>query len=170
MKVIVIGILALAVLGGGGFGAYSYFMQQAQAATLAGEGGVDDAAKAAAAGEAEHKKVVANDPEHPLPVVELTPMIVPVIDREGISQTVSFIVSVQAVNELAADKVKYNEPRLKNAYLQEVYGILNRYAALKGGVLAVDTIKEHLNKASEKVLGENVVNDVVLEVVQQHPV
>lgn len=166
MKIIVICIMALAILGGGGFGAYSYFMQSAKAATADGAAVQTADAQPAESG---HKKIV-EDPKNPLPVVELSPMTIPVIDRDGVSQVVSMIVSVQAVDGPAADKVKYNEPRLKNAYLQEMYGILNRYAALKGGVLAIDTLKEHLNKASEKVLGQDIVNDVVLEVVQQHPV
>ncbi|MCD8496843.1 MAG: hypothetical protein LRZ85_01400 [Alphaproteobacteria bacterium] len=37
MKAIILGAAVLAVIGGGGFGAYSYFMKTAEAAPLAGE-------------------------------------------------------------------------------------------------------------------------------------
>lgn len=163
MKTIILGVLALVILGGGGFGVYSYFMKPAEASpAAAGE-------EHAAAAEAGHKKP-AHDPAHPLPVVELGRMMVPVIDREGISQVVSLVVSLEAFDQPSADKIKYNEPRLKNAYIQEMYGILNRHAALKGGVLQISTLQERLDKVSEKVLGANVAHGVVLQVVQQEPV
>ncbi|MCD8494052.1 MAG: hypothetical protein LRY39_01280 [Alphaproteobacteria bacterium] len=161
MKAIIVGLAALAVLGGGGYGAYSYFMKTAQEAAPADQ--------AVAEVEPEKKEMTAEELAA-LPVVELGPIIVPVIDRDGLSQTISLVISVEAMDTLAADKVKYNEPRLKNAYLQEIYGILNRYAALKGGVLAVTTLQEHLNKATDKILGKGIAHGVTLEVVQQRPV
>jgi flagellar FliL protein len=51
-----------------------------------------------------------------------------------------------------------------------MYGILNAHAALKGGVLQVGEIKERLNKITTKVLGEDMVNEVLLQVVQQHAI
>ncbi|MCD8496844.1 MAG: hypothetical protein LRZ85_01405 [Alphaproteobacteria bacterium] len=103
-------------------------------------------------------------------MVELSPMLVPVIDREGISQNVSLVVSIEVLDIHAADKVKEYEPRLKNAYIQEMYGILNRHAALKGGVLHVSAIKDRLDKVSEQILGKDVIHGVVLNVLQQRPV
>lgn len=162
MKAIVIGVLALAVLGGGGFGAYTYFMNPAQAAVPA-----DGHAEAEAPAEEEH---AADEHAEPLPLVELSAMIVPVIDREGISQVVSLIIAIEAVDVPAADKIKYYEPKLKNAYIREMYGILNRHAALKGGVLQIGDLRKHLGTISEDILGEHVVSKVVLQVVQQRPV
>lgn len=158
MKTIILGVAALAVLGGGGFGVYSYFMNPAEAA---GE-------EHAAAAEAE--KAPAHDPAHPLPMVELGYVLVPVIDRQGVSQVVSLVVSLEAFDQPSADKIKYNEPRLKNAYIQEMYGVLNRHAALKGGVIEIGTLQDRLDKVSAKVLGEHVVNGVMLQVLQQEPV
>lgn len=161
MKAIVIGVLALAVLGGGGFGAYSYFLKPAEAAVPE-----VDAAKE----EAAHKEAAAHDPAHPLPLVELSPMNVPVIDREGVSQTVSLVISIEALDVPSADKIKSMEPKLKSAYIQEMYGILGRHAALKGGVLHVSAIKDRLDEVSEKILGKDVIHGVVLQVLQQRPV
>lgn len=165
MKAIILGVAALAVLGGGGFGAYTYFMApKAEAAVPA------DEHAAAEEKPAEEDHAAADEHKEPLPLVELSPMIVPVIDREGISQVVSLIIAIEAVDALAADKVKYYEPKLKNAYIREMYGILNRHAALKGGVLQISDLKKHLGSISESILGEHVVSNVVLQVVQQRPV
>lgn len=164
MKAIILGIAVLAILGGGGFGAYFYFIKPAEAAVPAGDAGHD------AEAEQHQEAAAAHDPAHPLPLVELSPMIVPVIDREGVSQTVSLIIAIEALDVPAADKIKYNEPRLKDAYIQAMYGILSRHAAMKGDVLQVGEIKAHLGAISEKILGENVIHGVVLQVVQQRPV
>ena len=49
--------------------------------------------------------------------------------------------------------------------------MLNRHAALKGGVIQVGIIKKRLNKISDRVMGdEDVVQDVLLQVVQQRPI
>ena len=66
--------------------------------------------------------------------------------------------------------MRQNEPRLKDAYIQELYGVLNRHVALQGGVIKVDMIKKHLHDISHKVMGDGVVNGVLLQVVQQRPV
>ena len=61
-------------------------------------------------------------------------------------------------------------PRLNDAYIQDMYGILSDQAALKGGVIQVGMIKSRLNKISAEVLGEDIVSDVLLQVVQQRPI
>ena len=38
------------------------------------------------------------------------------------------------------------------------------------GIIQVGKLKKRLNKVSEKVLGEDVVHDVLLQVVQQRPI
>ncbi|MCP4932654.1 MAG: flagellar basal body-associated FliL family protein, partial [bacterium] len=53
---------------------------------------------------------------------------------------------------------------------QDMYGVLNRHAALKGGVIQVSVIKARLNKISQEIMGEDVVYDVLLQVVQQKPI
>ena len=102
--------------------------------------------------------------------VELDPLILPIVDNTGVSQTVSMVVSLEVPDVAAADKVKHMSPQLKDAYIQDMYGILNEYAALKGGVIQIGAIKTRLNKVTEKIMGEHVVNDVLLQVVQQRPI
>ena len=50
-----------------------------------------------------------------------------------------------------------------------MYGMLNKHAALQGGVIQVGMIKDRLTSISHRVMGEDMVNDVLLQVVQQRP-
>lgn len=99
--------------------------------------------------------------------VELDPLILPIVDKSGVSQTVSLVVSLEVADMAAADKVKMMEPKLKDAFIQDLYGMLNEHAALKGGVIQVGYIKKRLSAISHEVMGDHVVNDVLLQVVQQ---
>jgi hypothetical protein len=47
--------------------------------------------------------------------------------------------------------------------------MLNKQEALQGGVLQVGMVKEKLAAISNQVLGDDVVADVLLDVVQQRP-
>lgn len=160
MKKILSIVLVLALLGGGGAGAYFYFMKPAEASQP--EDGKPDVKKA------EKEKKETDKSKHAF--VELDALILPIIDETGVTQTVSLVVAIEVADEKTAALVETQKPRLKDAYIQKMYGILNNRAALKGGVIQVDQIKQQLNEISDKVLGEDVVEDVLLQVVQQRPV
>ena len=102
--------------------------------------------------------------------VELDPLVLPVIDNRGVTQTVSLVIALEVSTLEKVDQVKKLTPRLKDAYIQDMYGVLNNHAALKGGVVQVGAIKERLNKITADVLGEDMVDDVLLQVVQQRPI
>ena len=51
-----------------------------------------------------------------------------------------------------------------------MYGVLSRKASTQGGVLKVDELKQRLNKVSSKVLGDQKINSVLLQVVNQRPI
>lgn len=161
MRLIIMAVVLLALLGGGGAGAYFYFFQPAEAA-------ISDEAKKA---DTEHKKE-AKEGEHGAEAmfVELDPLILPIVDNEGVQQIVSIVIALEVAGQEGADKVKAIKPRLKDAYIQDLYGVLNKNEALKGGVVQVGTIKERLNKATQRVMGDETVHDVLLQVVQQRPI
>lgn len=164
MKKIMIMLVALLLIGGGGAGAYFYFMKPAEAAQT--EGDHDAKAEKKSAKKEKHK----GDKEH-VEFVELDPLILPIIDENGVVQTVSLVIAIEVSAPENAGKVNTLAPRLKDAYIQEMYGVLNKQAALnKDGIIQVNMLKERLNKISVKVLGEDVVDDVLLQVVQQRPV
>ncbi len=156
MKKALFALVILAVLGGGATGAYFYFKKPANAAV--GESDEHKQAGEAHGGGHGGQKFV-----------ELDALILPIVDDTGVTQVVSMVVVIEAAGQNEADMVMKLKPRLKDAYIQELYGVLNKHAALQGGVLQVGMIKGRLNTISHRVLGEGVVNDVLLQVVQQRP-
>ena len=161
MKKLIMAVVALIMLCGGGGGAYMYFVSSPA------EAAIDEVGKQAK--KDDHGKSGHGDDAH-YEYVELDPLILPIIDEYGVNQVVSLVVSLEVKDSKAAEKVKKLTPRLKDAYIQDMYGVLNKHAALKGGVIQVTKLKARLNKVSQKIMGEDVVNDVLLQVVQQRPI
>ncbi|MGB4058074.1 MAG: flagellar basal body-associated FliL family protein [Alphaproteobacteria bacterium] len=162
MRMLMMAAVALLVLGGGGAGAYFYFSKPAEAS--AGSEVADAHEK-----NKEEKKKGGHGAAGAV-FVELDPLILPIIDNTGVTQTVSLVIALEVESEDRAKEVKDLTPRLKDAYIQDMYGILNKHAAMKGGVLQVSTIKTRLNKVTTEVLGEDMVHDVLLQVVSQRPI
>lgn len=157
MRLIMILLIGALVLGGGGAGAYFYFMQEAEAS--APEDGEHQETKKEDHGEKAHYEFV-----------ELDPLILPIVDNSGVSQVVSMVIAIEVADADAAKKVEMMAPKLKDAYIQDLYGMLNEHAALRGGVIQVGYIKKRLGEISHKVMGDDAVHDVLLQVVQQRPI
>lgn len=160
MKTIIFALVAILILGGGGAGAYFYFQKPAQASV----------------GEAE-KEPVKEAEDHggghgSGEFVQLDPLILPVIDETGVTQVVSIVVVLEVPDASAANDVKKYTPRLKDAYIQAMYGVLNKNVkntALQNGVIQVGMLKERMHSISQKVMGPDKISDVLLQVVQQRP-
>lgn len=100
---------------------------------------------------------------------EMSPIMVPVINGMGLSQQVSMIVSIE-VPKGRLDEVSAYGPRLTDAYIQDMYGVLSAgYGLVHGNVLDIPAIKQRLSGVTVRVLGDDVVHDVLLQVVQQRP-
>jgi flagellar FliL protein len=157
MKFAVIGIVALALLGGGGYAAYSFLNKPAVASAPMNETAqATHDAKLALAKEAE---AVAAARFVPMDV-----LVLPVIDDSGIVQNISLVISLEVADEITALEVTNLIPRLKDAYIQDMYGALNRKTIIHNGVLQVAPVKDRI---STKVVGENKIKSVLLQVVQQ---
>lgn len=165
MKIIIFGLLAILLMGGGAAGAYFFFAKPAEAAAPVNEAKkAEHDAKAKKAEEGAEGAAAAQ-------FVQLAPMILPIIDDEGVSQTVSLVVSIEVPDEATAKEVKQMSPRLQDAFLQEMYGTLNQKNAMDdSGMIRVAAIKSRLNKVSVKVLGQDKVNGVLLQVLQQRSI
>lgn len=116
--------------------------------------------------EAAEKKETSGAAEY----VKLDPLLLPIIDEDGVQQVVSMVVAIEVAGISDADKIKAISPRLTDAYLQDMYGILNRHAALKGGIIQVQMIKDRLNQVTNKVVGDDIDTEVLIQVVQQRPI
>ena len=97
--------------------------------------------------------------------VELSPLIVPVISDRGATQMVSLIVAVEVDSQEKADKVTKFSPRLTDAYLSDLYGAF-AFKAPENGIIPISYVKERLNKMSGEVLGDEIVDDVLVQVLQ----
>lgn len=151
MKKLIVATIALILLGGGGFGAYLFLNKPAEAS--------ESKTEEKAEGEAV-----------PPSFVEMKPLVLPVLDKEGVSQIVSIVISLETDTPEKAAEVEALKPRLTDAYIQGMYGVLSSKEVMSEGVLQVEYIKGRLNKITNKVLGENKVKDVLLQVVQQRHV
>ncbi len=176
MKLAILALVGILVLGGGAAGAYFYFGKKAEAAvgetaehTEAG----DAKAEAKKDDHGKDKKAKGGHGDgHGGPAVlfvEMDPLILPIIDAEGVNEVVSLVITLEVEDEGGQQAVKDMTPRLKDAYIQDMYGVLNRQSVMKDGVLQIGMIKNRLNRISHEVMGEHVVKSVLLQVVQQRP-
>lgn len=165
MRMMIIGLAALLVIGGSAAGAYLFFMKDSKAATGPNGQAQEVASKSKDKDEKEDDGFLGNE------FVQLDPLILPIVDGNGVSQTVSMVIALEVKNMSRANKVKKLSPKLKDAYIQDMYGLLSRHAAMKGGVLQVGMLKARLNKITDTVMGDHeIVEDVLLQVVQQRPI
>jgi len=151
MKRIALPFLVLMFMTGVGLGSYGY-IGQAEAS-----GG--------------KKKAEATEGGVPaITYVAMDPLILPIIDREGISQTISIVISLQVGDPGKAEEVRHNLPKLADAYLSDMYGALSKTASMEGGVIKVSMLKNRLKDVTKKLVPEGGIDDVLLQVLQQHPV
>lgn len=116
---------------------------------------------------AEKPSVDANAPIY----VEIAPFIVPVLGASGPEELVSMIITLElAPGEDREAYVKQRLPRLNDAYVQTLYGALDRRTVKRGGLVDVTLVKEKLIKATDRVLGEGYVKDVLVQAVAQRRV
>jgi flagellar protein FliL len=170
LRKIILAAVGVLLLGGGGAGAYFVLLKKPAEAALPAEDHATAEAPAPAddhaAKEDDGHGGGAKDPIY----VRLDPLVVPVMDSEGISQTVSMVVAFEVTDEETGKKLEAMKPRIKDAMIQNMYGMLNYKTAMDNGVLKVGYVKDRLNTAVQKVAGEGVVKDVLLQMVQQNPI
>lgn len=161
MRMVIIGGIVLLLLAGGAGGYFYFFANTAEAA--AGEEAHDKKDK-------RNKKKKGDDHSGGYEFIQMDALILPIVDNSGVTQTISVVVALEVEGKDNAGTVEKMTPRLKDAYIQDMYGVLNDTEALKGGVVQVTYLKNRLNKVTAKILGDDVVNDVLLQVVQQRPI
>jgi flagellar FliL protein len=154
MKKIIFFVLALMVLVGIGVGGFIMFGQH----------------KEATAG-AEHKEPPAKKkPEGPPQFATIGPIVVPVMGETRVEQTVMFMVALEVPDDNAKDRVRSLTPRLLDAYLGALYGKIGKNDVSEGQLVDVANIKERLTEATVKVLGPDVVDNVLIQSVTQRPI
>lgn len=102
--------------------------------------------------------------------VKMDPLVVPVVDGEGVSQIISLAITLEVMTPADIAKIELLKPRVKDAMIQNMYGLMSHREALDHGVLQVGYVKKRIITAIEKVVGAGVLKDVLLQMVQQNPV
>ena len=120
-------------------------------------------AGAARAEEASKDGVNPGDPIY----VDMAPMVLPVIDGDRVQQVLQFTVTIEVPDEKAADHIRAVKPRLTDAYIQDLYGALDRRRVLDGKVLDIERLKDELKKVSVAVLGDKGFGEILIQRVSQ---
>lgn len=102
--------------------------------------------------------------------VQLEPLVLPAIDNDGVYQVISFVISLEVETISEADKIKLMKPKIADAYIQNMYGMMNAHEGLKDGIVQVALVKNKLKKITDKVLGEEIHAEVLLQTIQQRPI
>jgi len=161
MKKVILGLVGILLLGGGAGGGYIYLKKPAEAA----------ATEHNTVEEKHAKKKKGGHGEEAIEFVRLDPLILPIVDRGGLSQVVSVVVALEVKDKHAAEYVRNMQPRIKDAFIQEMYGVIHNPAGMQdGNVIKVGILKSRLGRIGREVLGDDVVQDVLLQVVQQRPI
>lgn len=101
---------------------------------------------------------------------QLAPLTFPVIDHAGKAQQISLLVSLE-LDDATMDDVRAIQPRLFDAYIQDMYGLLGSGEGLiHENVVNVEKIKERLTVITKRVMGKDMIKEVLLQVVQQRPI
>lgn len=99
---------------------------------------------------------------------DLMPVTVPVMTDKGVVQQVSVSVSLECAAG-KRDKVAAYKPKLMDAYLRELYGALGGgHAMIRGNVVDIEAVKSRLSDVTTRVVGPDMVNEVLLQSVHQY--
>lgn len=160
MKKIIIIFVALLLLGGGGFAAFTFLGGKTAEASVDPKQASKDKSKAEdAASKAEKDALVS--------FVKMDPLTLPVVNKNGVVQIVNISITLEVEDAEKAKEVEKFAPRLKDAYIQDMYGALSSNTAMTQGVVDVEVVKKRLNAITQKVIGNDSVRDVLLQAVQQ---
>ena len=159
-RLAVIALLALALLGWGGVPAYA-----AEHAESAGGGGHEEGGEK---GKDDKDGVISGGRfKGDLIYVHIQPMVVPVINENGAEQIVTMIIDLQVKNFEAADTMHSNMPRVQDAILRTLYSGLGHGTLKKGHIVNIAKTKAKIHAAVELALGQDLVDDVLIQGVAQ---
>lgn len=99
---------------------------------------------------------------------DLMPMNIPVMTDQGLVQQVSVSVSLEC-KAGKRDKIAAFKPKLMDAYLRELYGALGAgQAMIRNDIVDVEAVKLRLSAVTQRIVGPDMVSDVLLQSVQQY--
>ncbi len=145
MKKLVILLVVFLVLGGGGAAAWWFLMREQPEGELA------------EISEAEATALISQ-----IRVLRLDPIILPVVREGQVTLHITAVVVIELTEAQEEEDLSELSEPLRDALLSELYGIYSvRYVQERGYDIPV--VRERLNLAAERVLGEGTVKRVRLQ-------
>lgn len=111
------------------------------------------------AANAEEKEV---DPAEAPRFVALETMVIPVFQDDRVAAAVSIDVKLRVLGAEREDTVTQLLPKLRSSFLSELHGYVPRLLRTNQG-LNVSLIRKRLQYITEKSIGPNVVDDIVVQ-------
>ena len=99
--------------------------------------------------------------------VHMMPMVLPVIGDNGPEQLVTLMITLEIDNPDNAKLIKDRMPRLTDAYMQKLYGALDRRMVTRGSLLDVELVKKQLDAPTIAVLGPGIVTGILVQSIAQ---
>lgn len=145
VKAIIVLVIGLGLLGGAGFGGWILYNQYF--------GPQED---------------VPPPPPPPPPTsfIRMAPVVVPMIGDNRVEQFVTFVVSIEV---LASQQPRGAQlmPRLRDQFIRDLYDAVDRKSIMRGALVDLAAAKKVMRESAVKVLGEETVRDVLVQVVTQ---
>ncbi len=148
VKAILVLVLGIALLGGAGYGGWTLYTTYY------------------APPEGEEAKAEEPPPKVPTSFVRLAPLVVPVIGPRKVEQFVTIVVTLEVIAE-KAPMVSARQPKVVDAFLTTLYGALDDKSVMNGNLVNIPAVKEKLTAAVTRVVGDGVVQTVLVQVVTQ---
>ena len=149
MKIVVILVLVLLLIGGGGAAGWFFFLKEDPEAMV--------------------EEVVEEAPPAAPVYVRFNPLQLPLIGDDGIDQVIDIIVALEVPDDAAADQVIAMAPRLNDAILRDLYGVLHTSRIMRNGVVNVNAIKHRIVGVAQGIMGDELVTDALVQGVAQRP-
>ncbi|MDE1900375.1 MAG: hypothetical protein KGI37_01880 [Alphaproteobacteria bacterium] len=99
--------------------------------------------------------------------VHIDPMVLPVIDANGVEQIVTLLFQVQVKDFDAADQMQSHMPQIMDALMQNLYGQLGSGVLRNGKLVNVVKVKQRAIAAVSGVIGAKNVSDVLVQGISQ---
>lgn len=112
----------------------------------------------------------SKSPASEMRFVKLSPLVLPVVGTRRVEQVVGLVVALELAEPGKAAFVEENGLRLTDAFITDLYGALEPSKLGNAGLVNIDQVKGKLARASNRVLGEGVVKEVLVQMVNQRSV
>jgi len=99
--------------------------------------------------------------------VHIKPIVIPVINDNGVEQLVSLILDIHVKDSNAADSLHKNMPRVVDALYRYLYGSLEDGSVKNGKLVNVTKIKNRAILAVSEIAGKENIVDVLVQAVSQ---